>query len=45
VLAASDAAVLSWRPQRWTPAMWLYFHHRFRELSRVGFFTEWVERG
>jgi alpha-1,2-mannosyltransferase len=45
VLAASDAAVLSWRPQRWTAAMWLYFHHRFRELSRVGFFTVWVQRG
>ncbi|HKB31254.1 MAG TPA: hypothetical protein VKD26_10500 [Streptosporangiaceae bacterium] len=44
VLGTTDAAVLSWRPQRWTPATDRYFHHRFRQLSRVGSFTLWVLR-
>jgi len=44
VLAASDAAVLSWRPQRWTPDTWQFFHQRFRMSSRVGYFTLWTLR-
>jgi hypothetical protein len=44
ILAVSDAAVLSWRPERWTPATELFFHQRFRELSQVGYFTLWVLR-
>ncbi len=44
LLAASDAAVLSWRPQRWTPATWGFFHQRFRSFGRVGSFTLWTLR-
>jgi alpha-1,2-mannosyltransferase len=44
ILAASDAAVLSWRPERWTPATQLFFHQRFRKLSQAGNFTLWILR-
>ena len=44
VLAASDAALLSLRPQRWTPATWLFFHQRFRWFGKVGYFTLWTVR-
>ena len=44
VLAASDAAVLSLRSQRWTPATWLFFHKRFRWFGAVGYFTLWTVR-
>ncbi len=44
ILAASDAAVLSWRPERWTPETKLFFHQRFRKLSQAGNFTLWILR-
>jgi alpha-1,2-mannosyltransferase len=45
ILAVSDAAVLSWRPERWTPPTWQVFHQRFRKLAQVGYFTLWILRG
>ena len=44
ILAVSDAAVLSWRPERWTPPTWQVFHQRFRKLAQVGYFTLWILR-
>jgi alpha-1,2-mannosyltransferase len=44
ILARSDAAVLSWRPERWTPATQQFFHQRFRKLAQVGYFTLWILR-
>ena len=44
IMAKSDAAVLTWRPEMWTPETSRFFHNRFRLVRKDGVFKYWVLR-
>ncbi len=44
LLGTSDAAVLSWRTQYWTPTTKQFFHRHFRVFKRPSHFKLWIVR-